>query len=102
VRRLALIAAALALAACDTSPPSDWSVTDVDLKDVSGLEDCKYIAVERGGLRTPLRVIRCPSSDVSVTYAVGKTTATVVTTDPSPAKTVVVDGATYELVEQNR
>ena len=52
------------------------------------LKDCKFYGV-RSNTGSSLNIVRCPNSQTSTTYSVGKSTAT----------TVVIDGKKYEATE---
>ena len=52
------------------------------------LKDCKFYNV-RSNTGSNLNIVRCPNSQTSTTYSVGKSTAT----------TVVIDGKNYEATE---
>lgn len=79
---IAVLVAAIFLSGCYNEPKT---FTSFDLKDVKGLEDCSYYSFAPGKYQSPIRVLRCPGSQTSTTYKVGKQTYS----------TVVIDGVEY-------
>ena len=81
--KISLVAAAVVLAGCS---PNYNSLSMPVLPDE--LKDCKFYIVT-DGIRE-LRVVRCPNSATSTTYASGRSTRT----------DVVIDGVPYRPVEK--
>lgn len=68
---------AVGLVGCgDPIPQSGWVQAQVDMKQVPGLEDCKYFAVQTKTNSNYIHVIRCPMSTTAAQWTVqqGKTT----------------------------
>lgn len=73
---LGALAAALLVGCGDPIPQNGWVQNQVDMKQVPGLEDCRYFAVKTVTNANTIHVIRCPDSSVSAEWKVqqGKTT----------------------------
>lgn len=86
---------AVGLVGCDEPVPlSQWVQTQFDLKQVQGLEDCKYFGIKPNTNSHTIHVIRCPLSSVSAEWNVqqGKTTV--------PMRSVTVDENRVRELEQ--
>lgn len=63
-------------------PPEQWKQSELPLTSVDGLTDCTYITFKITTSGDPIRVVRCPNSDVTTSYRVqhGKTSVQLSTT----------------------
>lgn len=78
--KLLAFAVIASLAACaEPIPQNGWVQNSVDMKQVPGLEDCKYLSVRTTTGSNPIHVIRCPMSSVSAEWTVqsGKSSTSV-------------------------
>lgn len=81
MKRLPILALTLLLCACDPYVKS----TAVNVQLPEGLKDCKFYTVKPNSASLDLNIVRCPSSDTSVTYKSGKMTINTATIESEAA-----------------